>query len=57
MFKLVLEKEEEPEITFPTSLDHQKVIEFLKNIYFSFLVYANAFDYVDRLRWDRAYWI
>ena len=33
----------------------EKAREFQKNIYFSFLVYANAFDYVDRLRWDRAY--
>ena len=48
MFKLNLEKAEEPEIKLPTSLDHQKskrVPE--KNIYFCFIDYAKAFDCVD----------
>ena len=46
MFKLVLEKAEEQEIKLPTSVDHQKR-EFQKNIYFCFIDYAKAFDYVD----------
>ena len=52
MFKLVLKKAEEPEIKFPKSLDHQKVIEFQKNIYFCLTDYAKAFDCVDHnKRW------
>ena len=47
MFKLVLEKAEEPEIKLPTSLDHGKTREFQKNIYFCFNDYAKAFDCVD----------
>ena len=43
MFKLVLEKAEEPEIKLPTS----KKPEFQKNIYFCFIDYAKAFDCVD----------
>ena len=52
MFKLVLEKPEEPEIKLPT-FDHwkswiiEKAKEFQKNIYFCFVVYAKAFDRVD----------
>ena len=47
MFKLVLEKAEEPEIKLPTSAGSSKrVREFQKNIYFFFIDYANAFDYV-----------
>ena len=46
MFKLVLEKAEEPEIKLPTSTDHWKR-EFQKNIYFCFIDYAKAFDCVD----------
>ena len=48
MFKLVLEKTEEPEIKLSTSADHwksERVPE--KNIYFCFLDYAKAFDCVD----------
>ena len=48
MFKLVLEKVEEPEIKLPTfagSLKKQR--EFQKNIYFCFIDYAKAFDCVD----------
>ena len=47
MFKLDLEKAEDPEIKLPTSLDHQKAREFQKNIYFCFIDYAKAFDCVD----------
>ena len=47
MFKLVLEKAEEPEIKLPTSVGSWKKQEFQKNIYFSFIDYAKAFDCVD----------
>ena len=47
MFKLVLEKAEEPEITLPTSTGSSKKQEFQKNIYFCFIDYAKAFDCVD----------
>ena len=43
MFKLVLEKAEEPEIKLPTSIGSQK----MKNIYFCFIDYGKAFDCVD----------
>ena len=44
MFKLDLEKSEEPEIKLPTSVGPLKKQEFQKNIYFSFIDYAKAFD-------------
>src|SRR5574337_54707 len=48
MFKLVLEKAEEPEIKFPTSAGSSKKQESSrKNIYFCFIDYAKAFDCVD----------
>ena len=47
MFKLVLEKAEEPEINLPTSAGSSKKQEFQKNIYFCFIDYAKAFDCVD----------
>ena len=47
MFKLDLEKAEEPEIKLPTSVGSQKKKEFQKNIYYSFFNYAKAFDCVD----------
>ena len=47
MFKLDLEKAQEPEIKLPTSLGSSKKQEFQKNIYFSFIDYAKAFDCVD----------
>ena len=47
MFKVVLEKTEEPEIKLPTSAGSPKKQEFKKNIYFCFIDYAKAFDYVD----------
>ena len=43
MFKLVLEKAEEPEICWII----EKAREFQKNIYFCFIDYAKAFDCVD----------
>ena len=47
MFKLVLEKAEEPEIKLPTSAGSSKKQEFQKNIYFCFIDYTKAFDCVD----------
>ena len=48
MFKLVLEKAEEPEIKLPTSVGLSKTArEFQKNTYFCFIDYAKAFDCVD----------
>ena len=48
MFKLVLEKAEEPEIKLPTSSGSWKKQESSrKNIYFCFIDYAKAFDCVD----------
>ena len=47
MFKLVLEKAEEPEIKLATSAESWKKQEFQKNISFCFSDYAKAFDYVD----------
>ena len=45
MFKLVLEKAEEPEIKLPTWI-MGKAREFQKNIDFCFIDYAKAFDCV-----------
>ena len=47
MFKLDLEKAEEPEIKLPTSAGSLKKQEFQKNIYFCFIDNAKAFDCVD----------
>ena len=48
MFKLVLEKAEEPEIKLLTSAGYLKKQESSrKNIYFCFIDYAKAFDCVD----------
>ena len=48
MFKLVLEKAEEPEIKFPTLAGSSKKQESSrKNIYSCFIDYAKAFDCVD----------
>ena len=54
MFKLVLEKAEEPEIKLPTSAGSLKKQESFrkkkqktKNIYFCFIDYVKAFDCVD----------
>ena len=52
MFKLVLEKAEEPEIKLPTSAGSlKKTREFQKNIYFCFIDCAKAFDCVDHNKW------
>ena len=45
MFKLVLEKEEEPEIKWPTSVGSLKKQESSRKT-FCFIDYAKAFDYV-----------
>ena len=47
MFKLDLEKAEEPEIKLPTSIGSSKKQEFQENIYFCLIDYAKAFDCVD----------
>ena len=48
MFKLDLEKAEEPEIKLPASTGSlKKAKEFQRNIYFCFIDYAKAFDCVD----------
>ena len=48
MFKLDLEKAEEPEIKFPASVGSSKKQEnSRKNIYFCFIDYVKAFDLVD----------
>ena len=47
MFKLDLEKAEEPEIKLLTSVGSEKAREFQKNIYFCNIDYAKAFDCVD----------
>ena len=44
MFKLDLEKAEEPEIKLPTFVGSQ---EFQKTLHFCFIDYAKAFDCVD----------
>ena len=48
MFKLVLEKAEEPEIKLPTSSGSWKKQESSRrNIYLCFIDYVKAFDYED----------
>ena len=47
MFKLVLEKAEEPESIANICWIIKKTREFQKNIYFCFIDYAKAFDCVD----------
>ena len=53
MFKLVLEKAEEPEIKLPHPLDHGKSKRVPEiNIYFCFTDYVKGFDCVDHnKRW------
>ena len=48
MFKMVLEKAEEPEIKLPTSTRSSKKQEISRNIYFCFIDYAKAFDCRDQ---------
>ena len=49
MFKLDLEKAEEPEIKLPTSVGslEKKRKKIQKNVYLCFIDYAKAFDSVD----------
>ena len=47
MFKLDLEKAEEPEIILPASIGSLKKQGFQKNIYFCFVDYTKDFDCVD----------
>ena len=47
IFKLDLEKAEEPEIKLPTSVRSSKKQEFQKNINLCFIDYVKAFDCVD----------
>jgi len=47
MYKLDLENTEEPEIKFSTSVAHRKSKGIPKSIYFCFIDYTKAFDYVD----------
>ena len=47
MFKLVLEKAEDPDQIANICWIIKKAREFQKNIYFCFIDYAKAFDYVD----------
>ena len=47
MFKLDLEKAEEPELKLPTSIASLKKQESSRNIYFCFIDYAKSFDCVD----------
>ena len=49
MFKMVLEKAEEPEIKWPTCTESWKTQEFQKHIYFCFLDYAKTFDCVNHI--------
>ena len=47
IFKLDLEKVEEPEIKLPACWIIEKARESQKNIYFCFIDYSKAFDCVD----------
>ena len=47
MFKVELQKAENPEIKLPTSVGSSKKKEFQKKIYFCFIDYVKAFDCVD----------
>ena len=47
MFKLVLEKAEEPDKIANIRWIIEKAREFQKNIYLCFIDYTKAFDYVD----------
>ena len=54
MFKLGLEKAEEPEIKLPISVRSSKKQKFQKNIYFCFIDYAKAFDCVDHKKLENS---
>ena len=51
MFKLVLEKAEEPEIKLPTSTGSLKKQEFQKNIYFCFIDCAKPLTVWITINW------
>ena len=51
MFKLVLEKAEEPEIKLPTSDGASKKQESSRKSYFCFIDYAKTFDCVGHNKW------
>ena len=46
MFKMDLEKTEEPEIKLPTCWITEKAREFQKNIYFCFIDYTKVFVWI-----------
>ena len=51
VFKLDLDKAEEPDIKLPTSVgSSKKQRDFQKNMYFCFIDYAKTFDCVDHNR-------
>ena len=52
MFKLVLEKADEPEIKFPTYTGSLKKQEVQKNVYFCFIDYAKDFGIVNKAEID-----
>ena len=55
MFKLYLEKGEDPEINLLTSVGSSKKQESSrKNIYFCFIDYAKAFDCVEHNKLDNS---
>ena len=47
MFKVDLEKAEEPDVKLPTTSGSQAKKKFQKIIYFCFIDYTKAFDWVD----------
>ena len=54
MFKLVLEKAEEPDQIANIHWIMEKAREFQKNIYFCFIYYAKAFDCVDHKKLENS---
>ena len=56
MFKLDLEKAEEPEIKLPTSRIIEKARQFQKNIYFCFLVEKAMASHSSTLAWKIYGW-
>ena len=55
MFKLDLEKAEEPDIKLPTPAgSSKKQGEFQKNIYFCFIDYVKAFDCVNHKKLENS---
>ena len=54
MFKLVLEKAEEPEVKLPISAGSSKKKKFQRNIYFCFIDNAKAFNCVDHNKMENS---